>query len=317
MNTKTKKALSIGLPLILAVFFGWYTFSKLPIDAIVPYFKTANYSWIAIGTLCGFLSHLSRAYRWKYLINPMGYSLSLPNSIMAVFAGYLANLGIPRSGEVLRAAIITNYDKVPFEKTFGTIVAERVADMLILLTIVAVTLALQFEFIYELLEKTFQPQKLLIAGLVGILLLALLGLYLKKSKSVVAQKVRGFLTGLIEGALSILNMQHKWAFIGHTLFIWVMYLAMFYLTALSVSDLDGMSIGAILIAFIAGSFTVAATNGGVFVYPIAVAAALEIFDFALEPSMAFGWIMWSSQALMVIICGSLSFLLLPIYNRRK
>lgn len=316
MNAKTKKTLRVALPLLLAVFFGWYTFSKLPIDKIIPYFKTANYGWIALGMLFGLLSHLSRAYRWKYLIEPMGYSLKLPNSIMAVFITYLANYGIPRSGEVLRAAVLTNYEGVPFQKAFGTIIAERMADFIILLSIIAMTLLIQFDFIFGILETSFRPKKLILFGLIGLLICVLLFLYLKKSQSKLALKVRLFVTGLLEGILSIFKMEHKWAFIFHTLFIWGMYVLMFYVTTLAVADLDGVSIGALFIAFIAGSFTIAATNGGIFVYPLAIGAAFSLFDIPENPSIAFGWIMWTSQTLMVIILGSLSFLFLPIYNRK-
>lgn len=283
----------------------------------MPYFKTTDYSWIAIGMLCGLLSHLSRAYRWKYLLEPLNYTVKLPNSIMAVFITYLANYGIPRSGELLRAAVLTNYEGVPFEKAFGTIVAERVADFCILLLIVAITLVIQFDFIFTILESSFQPKRIFIAGILGVVLLGIVILYLKKSQSKIAIKIKTFLKGLLEGILSIFKMKHKWAFVVHTLFIWVMYLIMFYVTTLAVQDLNGISIGALLIAFIAGSFTIAATNGGIFVYPLAIAAAFSLFDIPENPSVAFGWIIWSSQTIMIIIFGSLSFLLLPVYNRIK
>ncbi|RAJ22980.1 hypothetical protein LX77_02139 [Gelidibacter algens] len=301
---------------MLAVFFGWYTFSKLPVDKIIPYFKSANYSWIVLGMLLGFLSNLSRAYRWNYLLAPMGYSVKLPNSIMAVFITYLANYGIPRSGEVLRAAVLTNYEGVPFQKSFGTIIAERMADFIILLGIVGVTFLIQFDFIFALLEKSFQPKKLILLGVIGIVMCVLLFLYLKNSQSKIAVKVRHFVMGLLEGILSIFKMEHKWAFIFHTLFIWIMYLLMFYVTTFAVQDLHGVSIGALLIAFIAGSFTMAATNGGIFVYPLAIGVAFSLYDIPENPSIAFGWIIWASQTLMVMIVGSLSFLFLPIYNNK-
>lgn len=300
--------------MVLAAFFGWYTFSKLPIDKIIPYFKTANYGWIALGMALGLFSNLSRAYRWKFLLAPLGYRIKLPNSIMAVFITYLANYGIPRSGEVLRAAVLTNYEAVPFQKAFGTIIAERMADFVVLLSIIAMTLLIQFDFVFELLEKSFNPQKLLIFGIIALVIGALVFLYLKRSPSKIAQKVRSFVRGLLEGILSIFKMEHKWAFIFHTLFIWGMYLLMFYVTTLAVDDLNEVSVGALLIAFIAGSFTIAATNGGIFVYPLAIGAAFSLFDIPEHPSIAFGWIMWSSQTLMIIVLGSLSFLFLPIYN---
>ena len=317
MAISTKKVLKISIPLILAVFFGWYTFSNLPIDDILPYFKQANYGWIGFGIFCGFLSHLSRAYRWKYQLQPLGYTAKFPNRLMAVFIAYLSNYGIPRSGEVLRAAVLTNYEDVPFEKAFGTIVAERIADTIILLGIVSITLILQFDFIFEILESSFQPQKIIMVGVLGVLFLGLVIWYLKISKSRIALKIKSFIKGLLEGVFSIFKMKHKWAFIGHTLFIWVMYVMMFYITIFSVQDLDGITVGPMLIAFIAGSFTIAATNGGIFVFPLAVAAAFSLFGIPENPSIAFGWIMWTSQTLMIIILGSLSFLLLPIYNRIK
>ena len=317
MNTKTKKALRISIPLVLAVFFGWFTFSKLPVSTIIPYVKSANYWWILLGMFFGLLSHLSRAYRWKYLLEPMGYTIKLPNSIMAVFITYFANYGIPRSGEVLRAAVLTNYEDVPFEKGFGTIVAERMADLLVMLSIMAITLVLEFDFIIEILQKSFQPKKLILLGVIGVLIILLVFYFIKKSQSKFALKVKAFFKGLIEGVLSIFKMKNKWAFIAHTLFIWVMYLLMFYVTTYALPEISNISIGAILVAFIAASFTIAATNGGIFVYPAAVMAAFTVFGISKDPSYAFGWIMWSSQTIMIIILGSLSFLYLPIYNRRK
>ena len=236
---------------------------------------------------------------------------------MAVFIGYLANYGIPRSGEVLRAAVLTNYEDVTFQKAFGTIIAERMADMLILLSIVAITLLIQFDFIFEILQASFQPKKLFLLGAIAVVFSMFVFLYLKRSQSKIALKVRDFVRGLFEGILSIFKMEHKWLFILHTLFIWVMYVMMFYVTTLAVDDLKGVSVGALLIAFIAGSFTIAATNGGIFVYPLAIGAAFSIFDVPENPSIAFGWIIWSSQTLVIIVLGSLSFLFWPLYNAKR
>lgn len=317
MSPKLKKRLRLIIPLALALFFGWYTFSKLPVSTLIPFVKSANYWWIALGVFFGLFSHLSRAYRWKYLLEPMGYQINFANSIMAVFITYLANYGVPRSGEVLRAAVLTTYEDVPFEKSFGTIVAERIADLIVMLGIIAITLILEFDFIMELLQKSFQPQKLMILGAVGLIIIALVIVFIKRSQSKFALKVKTFLKGLVEGMLSIFKMKHKWAFIAHTLFIWGMYLLMFYVTTFALPDLNNVSIGAILVAFISASFTIAATNGGIFVYPVAVMTAFTVFGIEKDPSFAFGWIMWSAQTIMIIIAGSLSFIYLPIYNRIK
>lgn len=317
MNQTVKKGLKLAIPLLLAVVFGWFMFSKIPVSDIIPYFKSAHYSWVFLGIFFGFLSHLSRAYRWQYLLEPMGYKVRFPNSVMAVFITYLANYGIPRSGEVLRAVVLTNYEDVPFEKGFGTIVAERIADLVVMFGIIAMTLILQFDFIYQLLEKSFQPVKLVIAGVTAIILFGVLFFYIKRSNSKIALKIKSFLKGLLEGIFSIFKMKRKWAFIFHTLFIWAMYVLMFYVTTFALDDLEGISLAAVIIAFIAASFTIAATNGGVFFYPAAVLGAFLLFDLPKDPSYAFGWIIWTSQTLMIFIFGVLSFVFLPIYNRKN
>ena len=316
MGLTAKKILRLAIPLALAVFFGWYTFSKLPVDDIIPFFKTANYGWIFLGVFFGLLSHLSRAYRWQYLLEPLGYTVKLPNSIMAVFITYLANYGIPRSGEVLRAAVLTNYEGVPFEKSFGTIVAERMADMLVMLLIIAATLVLQFDYVFGLLTASLNVSKLLLFGLIVILLLLAVALFIKKSQSTIAVKIKTFLKGLLEGVMSIFKLKHRWAFLFHTLFIWLMYLSMFYVTTFALPELQNVSIGAVLVGFIAASFTIAATNGGIFVYPVAVTKSFGLFGIAATPALAFGWIMWTSQTVLIIIFGIVSFIFLPIYNRR-
>jgi hypothetical protein len=236
---------------------------------------------------------------------------------MAIFSAYLINYTIPRAGEIARATIITNYEDVPFEKGFGTIVAERIADLIVMFAIILITLFIQFDFLYDFLIEKFNPIKILGA----IVLLFFLGIfflkYLKKSTSKIALRIKAFVKGLIEGVLSIFKMKKKWAFIFHTLFIWFMYVLMFYVTSFAFRDLGNLSLGAILVGFIAGSFSIGATNGGIGSYPLAVYTALSIFNIPEEPSIAFGWIMWFAQTLMIIIFGGLSLIYLPIYNRKS
>jgi uncharacterized protein (TIRG00374 family) len=234
---------------------------------------------------------------------------------MAVLAAYLINYTIPRAGEVSRATIVANYEDIPFENGFGTIVAERVADMVVMLGIILVTLLLEFEYIYQFFAERFDPIKIII----GMLVLAFLGVvflyFINKSNHKIAVKIRTFIKGLFEGVTSIFRMKRKWAFIFHTLFIWAMYLLMFYVTSFTLVETSGIPFAAILIGFISASFSIAATNGGIGSYPVAVFAAFSIFGIAKEPSIAFGWIMWSSQTLLIVIAGGLSLLILPIYNK--
>ncbi|WP_334056354.1 lysylphosphatidylglycerol synthase transmembrane domain-containing protein [Polaribacter sp. P097] len=310
-----KKILKLLLPLILGGILVWYSISKISFDVLLAYFKEANYSWIFLGLFFGILSHLSRAYRWKFMLEPLGYKPKFTNSVLAVLIGYLVNLALPRAGEVSRAYALTNYENVPFEKGFGTIVAERIADLIMMLLIVALTLFVQFDFIYNLLTENFNPTKIIIGLAILIIAFYIFSSFVKKAKSGFLLKIKTFVTGLIEGATSIFKMKNKWAFIFHTVFIWVMYVAMFWAT---IPAIDGLEVpfGGILIAFIAGGFSIAATNGGIGLYPIAVAGALALFDIPTEPATAFGWIMWTAQTAMIIVFGGLAFVLLPIVNKK-
>jgi uncharacterized protein (TIRG00374 family) len=311
-----KKILKTSIPLIFGAVLVWYSLSKISINVLIGYFKEANYEWIFLGLFFGILSHLSRAYRWKFMLDPLGFKPRFTNSVLAVLVGYLVNLAIPRAGEVSRAFVLTNYEQIPFEKGFGTIVAERIADLVMMLCIIIITLFVQFDFIYDLLTKNFDASKISIGLIILTIICYILYFFVKKATSGILLKIKTFVIGLVEGVTSIFRMKNKVAFIFHTIFIWVMYVAMFWATIPAISGLE-VPFGGVLIGFIAGGFSIAATNGGIGLYPIAVAGALALFDIPSDPATAFGWIMWTAQTAMIIIFGGLAFLFLPIYNKNK
>ena len=251
------------------------------------------------------------------MAEPLGYKPKFLNSFMAVYSAYLINLTIPRAGEVARASILANYENVPFDKGFGTIVAERVADTIMLFIIIGIALVLRFDFIYDFFMSKFDPTSLIFILVALLVVVGGVYLYIKRSASKFALKVRNFVKGLLEGAMSIFKMKKKWAFIFHTVFIWTMYVTMFYITTLAISELSEIPLSAVLIGFILASFSIAATNGGIGSFPEAVVIAFLLFNMPEDPSRAFGWIMWSTQTLMIIVLGGLSLIYLPIYNRKK
>jgi uncharacterized protein (TIRG00374 family) len=159
---KLHKILKISLPLILGGFLVWYSLTIISPEKLAFYLKNANYPWIFLGLFFGILSHISRAYRWQFLLEPIGFKPKFINSILAVLVAYLVNLILPRAGEISRAAVMANYEKIPFEKGFGTIVAERLADILMLFLIIFIAFFIQFDFIWNLLIKDFNPTKSII-----------------------------------------------------------------------------------------------------------------------------------------------------------
>lgn len=316
MNLKTKKSLKIIFPLLFGGGLIWYLFTIIPPKTLLEYFKNANYWWISLGLFFGILSHLSRAYRWKFMLEPMGYTPRFINSALAVLIGYFVNLAIPRAGEVSRASVMANYENIPFEKGFGTIVAERIADLIMMFLIIGVTLLIQFDFILQLVKEKLDPVKIIIGLAVCLIGGFFFYKYVRKSTKGLGLKIKKFIKSLVEGVTSIFRMKNKWPFIFHTVFIWAMYVLMFWAT---IPAIDGLQVpfGGILVGFIAGGFSIAATNGGIGLYPLAVAGAFTLFGVPEEPSTAFGSVMWAAQTAMVILFGGLSFLLLPICNKAK
>jgi uncharacterized protein (TIRG00374 family) len=316
---KIKSLLKLILPLTIGLFFvylSYNTTSEEERKLIYTYIQKADLRFVMLSVFFGVLSHLSRAYRWKFLLSPLGYQPRFINSVLAVLIAYIANLGIPRSGEILRATTLSSYENIPFEKAFGTIVAERLVDLLILLIFVLTALVLQFDIIWSVLaEKKISPaQLLLVFTLFAVGYLAVKKLFVRSQHPVVL-RIKNFFLGLTEGILSLKTMPNKGVFIGHTLFIWIMYLAMFYVIKWTVPATASLGLSAILPAFVVGGLTISATNGGVGIYPFSVALVLSTFGISNESGLAFGWIMWTSQTLMIILFGSLSFFVLPLVNR--
>lgn len=321
MLKKIKNLSFIILPIALGVFFIWYSISKLSpsdIESIKLSFKTANYWWVALSLFFGVISHFSRAYRWQFLLEPLGYKPQFANSVMAVLIAYLLNLFIPRSGEFARAASIKKYDKIPFDKAFGTIVAERVADALMLLSIIGIAFLLQTDLIGGYLFKD-KEESSIISKIVFFIVIPMGGFFtyriLKKSKNEFIIKVISFINGLLDGIKSIVKMKKKWQFIFHTFFIWLMYVLMFYVVTFALPETTNLPFEAIIVGFVVGGLSMALTNGGLGTYPVLVAGALTLYSVPYNPALAFGWIMWTAQTIMVILFGCLSLFFMPIYNK--
>tara|TARA_R110002051_G_scaffold71624_3_gene129334 strand:+ start:1299 stop:2216 length:918 start_codon:yes stop_codon:yes gene_type:complete len=305
----------------LGVFLVWYSYNSTTPEnrkEIIFYIKEADPLYVFLSVLLGILGHISRAIRWNYLLEPLGYRPRLSNNILIILTSYFANLGIPRTGEVLRATALTTYEGVPFEKGFGTIVTERVIDVIMLLGIVMIAFLLQTDVIMDMLqERGFNLNGLLLLAAFGLIVFVVFIVFIKKSKSLIAQKIKTFVKGLLDGVFSIFKMKHKWLFIIHTLFIWACYIGMLWIIKFTVPETISLSLSQLLVAFVAGAFAMATTNGGIGLYPIAVSSALTIFGISAVSGDAFGWIIWIAQTLMIVVFGAISFLLLPLLNRIK
>ncbi|WP_139854136.1 lysylphosphatidylglycerol synthase transmembrane domain-containing protein [Aequorivita sinensis] len=312
--------MKIAIPLGLGVFLIWYiyqSFTPTQIAETKKYFADANYGFVLLSVFLSVLSHFSRAYRWSFMLEAIGYKTKIANNFMAVSVAYLMNIFIPKSGEVSRAVILDKYENVPFQKGFGTIISERIVDLLFLLFFTALAFIIKFEILYDYIFEAI-PASILYVLAAGILLIIIsVPIYIRFSKSNINKRLKDFIIGLKEGVFSILKMKKKGSFILHTFFIWGLYILSFYTAMHALPETSNISIGTIIITFVVGSFTFAFTNSGFGTYPAAIAGILSVFGIAKTVGVALGWIVWISNISSIVIFGVLSLILLPIYNRDK
>jgi len=323
-----RKSISILLKYLLPVGLGTYLvvylFQSMEPKVKQSFFSaidSANYFWIFLSLLLSVLALFSRAYRWKYTLEPLGFRTPFWNRYHALMIGYLINLTIPRAGEASRAAMLFRSNAVPFAKSFGTIVAERVVDLFMLFTLTMLTATLTAGDFWEMktkIEITFGGAKegsswfLYVIGGLFLTLLAILIL----SKSL-RNKAVDFVRGLIQGLFSVFKSKNWPKFALHTLFIWSLYLLYFGLPFLALEPTKHVPLDGVLLAFIAGSVGITLTNGGLGVFPLLVGLVVEFYlgpeygDEAKGYGYALGMIIWTSQTFLVILLGVLSFVLLP------
>ena len=233
-----KSLFKILFPIILGVFFIYLSIditTKEERRLIFQSIKNADLKFVLVGLLFAFLSHFSRAYRWRFLLSPMGYKPKLINCFLSVLAAYLANMGVPRSGELIRASLISNYEQIPFEKGFGSIVIERVVDLIMLSIIILIAIIIEKENIWNfIVQNNINFLGLFTLGTLLIFFIYLSFIVLKKSENKFLLKLKLLIAGFWEGVISIKKMEKKFYFVLHTLFIWIMYLAMFYVIKWSI-----------------------------------------------------------------------------------
>lgn len=311
---------SILLPVLLGFFLIFYTYEKFTEEQILEiesYFRNADYYYIYLAGGIAILGNASRAYRWKFSLDQMGYQSTFANNFMAVSIGYVLNLTVPKSGEVSRALIVKKYNNIPFDKGFGSIVAERIIDMLVLLLFMTAAVFLQFDIVKSFIIDKLPMFKLLLLMTIGCSLFITVVLVYKYSKLAFIRNLKEKVSGLKEGLMSIVHMRQKWAYFFHTLFIWFSYLLMFYVAGFVFPETSSLSADAIITSFVVGSIAIAFTNSGFGSYPFLISKILLFYSISETTGNAFGWIVWTSQMLVVLILGLISFILLPVLNRKK
>ncbi|MES2411820.1 MAG: lysylphosphatidylglycerol synthase transmembrane domain-containing protein [Bacteroidota bacterium] len=321
MKKQIGKWLTILIPLLIGIGIIYYQFTTLTADEIEKIkisFEKANYYYILLSLVIACLGYWLRAYRWKYSLNHLGYQTKFSNNFLTVCVGYLVNLTVPRSGEISRAALLKKYEDVPFDKAFGTIVAERIVDFVIFLLFVFIGFVSQFDQIYQfLLSQHVSLESLIITGCIAIVLFIVFILIWIYAEWEIIVKLKQKLSGLVEGITTVYKMKDKWKYIFHSFFIWFSYLTMFYVAIFALPETSEISFDIVIMGFIFGSLAVGFSNGGLGAYPFSIALIFSLYGITKDVGTAFGWLVWTSQTILAIVLGLISYVLLPVLNRNK
>lgn len=335
MSPKLKNVIRFTVFLGIGIFFIWIFLRNLTPEQkkeIVQSMGDANYWWIGLAIPLGILSHYVRAIRWKMLIETMGYKPGNTNMFFAVITGYFANLALPRLGEVSRCTVLANYENVPFNKSFGTVITERAFDLIIFVVLFFFNVALQAErlsgYINEKIYKPLQAKLHLSYDLSGTLLIIVISfivifslIFIVFRKQITSNKlylkIKHMVLGFLEGMKSLIKVKNLWLFAFYSFSIWALYLLMAYIVFFSMPGSSGLGIDAGFAVLVFGSVGFMVVQGGIGIYPAIVAETLVLYGVASVQGYALGWLIWTSQNLTIVLVGIISLILLPILNNRK
>ena len=316
----------------LGVFLVYWSLQQIPKDKwdeFTKAFSTARYWLILPVFLILSLSHVLRALRWKMLMKPLDHHPGFANTFFAVMIGYLANLAVPRLGEVLKCTILSKYEKVPVEKLMGTIVAERAFDVVCLAILFVLAFTFQYDIIgsygLHLLKQIFNDKeghfsfnKVIIVCIVFIAFIIIIRFILRRFLHIkLVHIIVKFVEGIGHGLMSIRYMKQKWAFIFSSLGIWCMYILGTWVGFYGTVGTEGLSFEIAISALAFASLGMILTPGGIGAYALLLAGVLEKNGVPFEIGFANGTLQWFAQFIIIIVIGFISLGALPFYNKKK
>lgn len=318
---RSYRYLKVILSLAFGIFLLWLISRDQDFELIFNEVREANYFWIILAAVFAAMSHLLRALRWNVLVNSLGYNANTWQSFNAVMIGYLSNLAVPRLGEITRCVMLGRLTKAPINSLFGTVVAERVFDMITLMAILALTIAFQYEFLKSFLYRFFVSPLmimetkgwwyLMVILLTAIILLTAAFLFIKRKLSTSESggfyyKLKRQVTGLKNGMLTIWTIKRKVLFIFYSILIWMCYLLTVYFCFFAIEATAHLSIQAAVTLLAVGSLgIVAPVPGGIGTYHfLTILTLTELYGIVSEPATSYAYISHAIQTLVIIIIGS-------------
>lgn len=331
MRTRFFGILKYLLFLGAGIFLVWWQLKDMTAAERIDFtdaFKSANYWLILPIVLMSLASHLFRAIRWKYLMEPLGYKPSLKNVFSVVMVGYLANSAIPRLGEILKCTFLARYENLKADKLIGTIIVERTFDLLCFILFIGLTVLIQIDVIGAYIrEKIIRIGSnssipawgylMILAGLVLLILFTTKFLFRKYAENKLIIKIRNIIRGIGLGFKTILNLKKKRLFLLMTFLIWALYLTQVYVGFWAMEGTSHLSIKAAFSVLTLASLAMIASPGGIGWFPFFVMETLMIYGISSPTGNALGWLIWGVATGIIIVTGVVCLLFLPYINRKK
>jgi uncharacterized protein (TIRG00374 family) len=334
MLRKTLNVLKYLVFLAIGVLFFWWVYKDEPIAKYKAAFADLNYFWIVVSLILSFFSQISRAIRWNMLIKPLGYNPRLYNSYLAVMIMYFVNLLLPRAGEVFRCTILGRYEKIPFAKLAGTVFVERLADLITMMLLAVVIFLSQIGIFLSFFDahpalkmnllRLFSWRNVILGCSVIVLLLLAYILFdryyrLKSSEKTypLIKRIRLIRQNFVSGIRSIAQLENKWLFIGHTLFIFVMWLFMLYVIFLAYEPTSHLSLRSGMVTFLMGGLAMLApVQGGIGPWHFMVYETLFLYGIDKADGKVFALIAHATTNLIYLFFGLIALLIIPMINKR-
>jgi uncharacterized protein (TIRG00374 family) len=310
----------------------WIAFRNSDFKKLWLELKEANYSWLLLSVLFSIFAYISRARRWVLLINPLGYRPTTKNAFYSLMTGYLANVALPRIGEITRCVALGKKEKIPVDQLIGTVVIERTIDFFSLLTIMIILIFTSGNQIGQFLKGSLlvpiQDRVVSVFGntwilwvtlfTIGVIILFFMFRYRKSLRKIrFFSKMFDVAHGIINGLKTITNLERKWEFVFHTLFIWMNYALMTWVVVFSLESTSHLTFGnSIFILVIGGLAMSAPVPSGMGAFHYFVSQGLLIVNgIPVEDGLAYALMTHESQLIFVAITGAISFFI--IFRKEK
>jgi len=316
----------------IGIFLAWWSLKDIDQNKwtqIKNSLKHARY-WLIIPVFAILiLSHFIRAVRWKLLISSLGYHPKTHNTFFSVMIGYMTNQAIPRLGEIVKCTLLARYEKIPADKLIGTIILERIIDAITLLSIFAITLAIQPDLYTDLINAFFHsshdPEEKKIPGYIiaaivfGIIIIFILLWMLIKKKSFadIALLFKRITRSVWQGVSAVQHLKKRILFIFYTIILWFLYFLGGYIGFNALQETQQYGVKEAFAVLSAGSIGMIAMPGGIGAYPLLIAKTMWVYGLQESIATAFGWILWLAQTFVILIGGLFSFAAFPYFNKIK